>query len=474
MSLASRALPALLTLLLGLALPARANDGIDRYRGAEPCPLFLAAAPAPGSPAYYRVLAADAPGGADGSAAARWMRGHAQDAVLVSLWRVHEAMGPTTYAAALFDASAENGDTPVDWTAEGGPRGRHPGGSHDGGLNVDVGYYLTSLEGKRFTPDHAACTEHFADGADAFRCTGPPDRLDTNRQALFLVELFKLHQQLFLGELVREVGVDARVREVVLERVASWQREGLHGVSAPLVEDLRARLTHDPFEGWAHHHHHHLHVRVADLDPAGPRLLALRALREMAVAAAEAGREREPNLVVARLGSLRLERFVDAHVLHPTPSLERVLWSADGSSWVEGVKEERFHGVVPLGPAAQSPDRATGVLVYVQLRHRDGREQIETRELEAPPQPTALAVAVHPEAIAARVTRSPQGARLEVAWPPAFDALITKVGYQAQGAARPRAFPEGARSLELKPNEPASGDLVLTLSGRMLVRVPVR
>lgn len=462
-------------LLAGLvsAGTALANDGVDRYAGPEPGALVHVGPLPPGAPALYTLLPEDRRGGADGEARYRWARDYAVSALVVSLTRVHEVQGPAPIPPAIFDLSAENGDTPVDFTAE-GPAGRHPGGSHDGGINLDVGYYLTSLQGSRFTPDYAACTEHFVDGADAFHCVGPVDRLDVNRQAMFLVELFKLHQGLFLGELVREVGIDARVADVVLERARSWARDGLHGVTEPLVDELAARLTSDPFGGWERHHHHHLHLRLAALDPAGPRLLALRALRDLELDAL-AGAGGDANRLLVRLGVSELERFAEVLVLSPSPSLARVLVSADAASWVEAVPGRRLRAEVPLGRSGVARDeRASQAVLYVQLRYRDGREQIETRALPLPPGNPALAVQVRPEAFTVRRVIEAGVPWLEAAYPPAYEALITGMAFASSPGTRAVPVDRASRRLRLDGTAPLAGELLVTLSGRVTRRIPVR
>jgi hypothetical protein len=460
-------------LVLFLAGAAHANDGVDRYAGPEPVALYHLGAPPAGAPVLYTLLAHDGPGGADGEARFRWARDYALSLVVVALSHVHDTLGPAALPPVVFDLSAENADTPVDFSGT-APAGRHPGGSHDGGVNLDLGYYLTSTEGRRFSPDYAACSEHAVDGADVFRCTGPADRLDVNRQAMFLIEVFKLHQGLFLGELVREVGVDARVADAVLERARGWARDGLHGVTDGLVDDLASRLTSDPFDGWERHHHHHLHLRLAVLDPYGPRRLAQHALHELEVRALE-GRGDEPNRVLVRLGVLGLDRFAEVLISRPSPTLAKVLVSADAKTWVEAVPGERFRAQVDLGRSGLAPDgRASQALLYVQLRYRDGREQIETRALPLPPGHPALAVQVRAEAFAVRRVREAGGLWLEVEFPAVFDALVTGLAFAPGPSERPRPIDAASRRLRLDGEGEISGDLLVTLSGRFVLRIPMR
>lgn len=227
-------------LSLLLPCPSLANDGRNRYEGAVPTQLFHLDGPV--SPeAGFRVLPADTPAGADGDPAYRWVERHALAILRLSCCATARALGPGPYPLSVFDLAAENGDTPVDFGVR-GAQGRHPGGSHDGGLNLDLGYYLTSEKGQVEAQDPAACTAHYAAAPgqppgqppkDENKCVGPPDRLDTDRQTLFLIEVVRLHRDRFGGDLLEAIGIDAKVRRAVLPRAADRHHLRLHIVHVP-------------------------------------------------------------------------------------------------------------------------------------------------------------------------------------------------------------------------------------------------
>lgn len=164
---------------------AHANDGRNRYEQGVPANLFHLHAPV-SAQAGFRVLAEDMANGADGDPAFRWVTRPALALLRLTSRRTHEVLGAAPFPYPVFDLASENGDTPLKVGPE-GSRGRHPGGSHDGGVNLDLGYYLTSERGLHESPDYAACSEHHKPGAegkpvDANICKGPADRLDTPRR----------------------------------------------------------------------------------------------------------------------------------------------------------------------------------------------------------------------------------------------------------------------------------------------------
>lgn len=336
------------------AASARANDGRDRYQQGYPNLLFHLDGPA-GDDAGFRVLAGDREGGADGDPAFRWAQRHALAVVEIAARHTRQALGKGPFEMAVFDFSAENGDTPVDFgwrtavppgALPPAPRGRHPGGSHDGGLNLDLGYYLTSLEGQVLAEDYAACTAHYhatekePDGTprDLNVCTGPADRLDVERQAFFVLELLKLHRERFEGALLDESGMDQKVQEAVVVKLLEWEKLRRHGVTRQHIDDLQALFSHDRWGGWQKYHHHHLHLRLQPGASQG-------ALRERAMALeVEARRVRAgvlarahpdwPVALDAQLLSYRLERGVEVHAVklreRPQVQVRGVRYRLDG------------------------------------------------------------------------------------------------------------------------------------------------
>ena len=235
------------------------------------------------APSYYNLLKGDKQGGADGRAEFRWARRYAIAAVKLAAYRVFKEMGRAKFGPAIFDCSNEGGLTPFEIQGN-GCRQRHPGSSHDGGVNLDIGYYLKDLKGKFYTPDYAACTDHFKGRKDAYRCLGKPDKLDVARQALFYVELFRIHLEWFRGQLLREVGIDEKVRKAVLEQLLRWEKHNKYGVTKALIKEIMQRWNSDPYEGWAWSHHHHTHLRFSALKEDGKMkqtigLLVLKAIK---------------------------------------------------------------------------------------------------------------------------------------------------------------------------------------------------
>lgn len=216
------------SLVLGLSQSAQANDGRDRTQlsAAHRFELFP---PPVSDESGYIVLDADGPGGADGTEMFRWARPQSVSLVRIAAFETALKLGKAKSPMAIFDLSAENGDTPVDFK-EGVPRGRHPGGSHDGGINLDLGYYLRSTQGLKFQPDLAACSEHFDKvGKDLAQCQTAPDRLALAHQTLFLLELAKINRSLFAGDLIEEIGIDHEIRMAVLKELENWVRGKKHG-----------------------------------------------------------------------------------------------------------------------------------------------------------------------------------------------------------------------------------------------------
>ncbi len=218
---------------------------------------------------YFTLLSHDMKGGADGRAEFRWARPFAVAVVRIAAKKVFDTMGPADFGPSIFDCSDEGGLTPFDVNAK-TCRQRHPGRSHDSGLNLDIGYFLKSLKGLHYAPDYAACSNHFEGSKDAYICLGPPDKLDVQRQALFYVVLFSIHLNSFKGHLIREVGIDSHVKTAVLDVVSRWLRQKKYGVTPRILQQMKERMASDPFEGWAYSHHHHTHLRFASIDPVGP------------------------------------------------------------------------------------------------------------------------------------------------------------------------------------------------------------
>lgn len=422
-----------LVLCFWLPAAARANDGVDRH--ALHGPSLLQLFPDPVAPAAgYRVLAADAPGGADGDRAFRWAQPHAIALVRLAAHEAHRRLGGAVIPPAIFDLSAENGDTPVQIAARKPPRGRHPGGSHDGGLNLDLGYYLTSLVGKRFTPDHAACSDHFdPQGADLYQCAGPADRLDVARQALFMLMLVDLDARHFGGRLISAIGIDRRARDAVLAQIASWRRRRQHGASARLEEALRRVCTADRWEGWARAHHHHIHLRLADLELTGDlasglqRLLAAQRRIDLRLHRGVGG---TGPALRALLLSVGLSRAVELVLLGAEEICPRARFRVNGGAWVDADPADltACRAVIDLPRRLHATEHALTAEVELPARRPPSPTRI-TAVLHAPRLEPHLAVQIDARQLEGFATRDRGTWTVGVRMPRSFCTLITAVSY---------------------------------------------
>ncbi len=147
---------------------------------------------------------------------------------------------------ALGDMSDRAGRIP------GAARGalRHPPGTHERGLDIDLAYY------QRGTPDHnlRAICPHTRAGIDQHHCVGAPTTLDAPRTALLIGTLFESPR-------VRVVGVDGQAEPAIAAALGVLCLRG----DVPAEACARVTLgfeTHDGGRGWFYAHHNHLHVSV--------------------------------------------------------------------------------------------------------------------------------------------------------------------------------------------------------------------
>lgn len=138
-------------------------------------------------------------------------------------------LGPGIVPPVVCDASTKTGDTPA---------GRHPVGAHDGGINLDVTYYM-----RRLAAGYIVCPQN----ANA-HCIGPATDLDAKRQAAFFNYLAALDAS-YDGKLVQRVAVDWQV----------WVAVHPH-LSVPAKRIVYAEET-DLGTGWFRYHHNHFHAR---------------------------------------------------------------------------------------------------------------------------------------------------------------------------------------------------------------------
>ncbi len=447
----------------GLALAfwapdAVANDGRDRYQKGYPSVFYHQHAPVAVG-AGWRVLVEDMAGGADGDPAFRWAQKHALAVVEVAARHTTQALGEGPLSMPIFDLSAENGDTPVDfgWNVKvkkkrrpPAPRGRHPGGSHDGGLNLDLGYYLTSLKGKVLEEDYAACTEHYRPGEvdvegkpkDAYMCLGPADRLDVPRQAFFVLELLKLHRDRFDAQLIDESGMDAVVKQAVRTQLETWLKHKQYGVSRQHLDDLQALFSHDRWGGWQRFHHHHIHLRIQPFSTTGPlRDAATRTeveARHVRAGLLAQAHKDWPVALDAQLLSYRMERAVELHVIklreRPRYRLKSVRFRLGDGPWENPDDvHDNFRYTFDL-PAGLLPVDGK-VRVEAELTDSNGAVKVIGTELALPRLDPRLFVAHQPGSLQgqAKLKKRKLTAAMEI--PERLKPLVTGVRYQLYPAA---------------------------------------
>ena len=436
--------------ILVLSLPALANDGRNRYEGSTPSLLEHLSGPV-AQGAGFRVLSGDKAGGADGDPAFRWAMPHALALVQVAAWRTEQEFGKGKYAMAVFDCSAENADTPIGFgyrvPGRHGPQikapdGRHPGGSHDGGLNLDLGYYLQSLKGKFLDEDYAACTGHYQAGAsrenfeakDMHRCLGPADRLDVPRQAYFVLELLKINRRDFSLGLMDTGGMDAQVQKALLAQFAAWQKEGKYSVNSQLADDLRRLFSHDPWDGWAGYHHHHLHLRLLASSATG----ALMAPAQDLVRQARDIRARlhfkkyplDAAYIDANLLSYKLHRSVEMHLMRPPAgkNISAVQYRVDGKKWLsphEPGDDQRL--ILDLEPEMNT--RGKTVQIEAKVSFSSGDSKVLVTRLFMPRCDPRLYISYHPGSIQGRAKVRKSRLRASLQMPDVLRSLVTSVRY---------------------------------------------
>ncbi len=463
-------------LCLALGTTLAANDGVDRYRKAVPNTFQLF--PQPVSPdAGYGILAQDMKGGADGDIRHRWAQPHAVDLVRIAARAVVRDLGPGPHPLLIMDASSENGDTPVQ--LDPAPLGRHPGGSHDGGLNLDLGYYLTSLKGKVYTPDFAAATEHFEarpDGSlkDVPQCLGPADRLDVPRTARFFAELFRIHREAFRCDLLEEIGVDFQVRQPVIAQVRQWAASGKYGASQAMVDDMEIILTSDEANGWARTHHHHLHLRIRDLPTLGMHraaiaILCTRARQEEAEL--RTATEARPGLAVSLL-STDLSRSLEAELLPTGAKVKDLRFRVVGSSWRHAQPGDARNRAVLDLPRATTAGTA---MVEAEGLAQDGKPFQLKVTVELPEQNPRLGIAVDPAALKADVKESLEGLSIQPRIPTSFRAWVTETALllHREGQKVERRVLQDSLEQQVDAKGLTKVELQVVCSGRKAALVPV-
>jgi hypothetical protein len=471
-----------------------ANDGLDRYNG----PTVLVHLHAPISmKAGFTVLKEDLEGGADGAPAFRWLRPEVAAVIQLVAADTYRVMGESATPLAIFDLSAENGDTPVEWDESSRPSGRHPGNSHDGGLNPDLGYFLTTLRGKFDDPDYAACDDHYSatekdekgNPKDLQHCAGPANRLDVDRQTYFYLRLFQMHAEQFDHQLLETVGIDHQVRQAVLAKARAWKNAGKYRITDSVIGEMEQLMTDDPWGGWARYHHHHTHLRFRNLDESGPfrkplldlavktRTLEMELLRDLAPG--------QKVFLKANLYSYRLGRSIEVSLLRPrTLAVKSCQYRLKDGEWFAAeTPEDDYRYVFELPRRPTLKERSLTIEAKVTLG--DDTSVSLTRDIFLPADNPGLTVEVHREAINAdyRIESTGGGElwQLFLTCPPVYRRFITGVEFQVyfkDDSLEPTTLKGSGEGYSATYESKERGNIrcieaVVTLSKRSKLLVPV-
>ena len=476
---------ALLFCLLALPQGLRANDGRDRTAGGVPNLFSLF--PDPLSVlAGYQILSQDAPGGADGDRAFRWARKEAIALVRLAAYETARVWKPAPFPMTIFDLSAENGDTPVTFSPRLPPMGRHPGGSHDGGINLDLGYFLTSLKGASEPVDFAACTQHHRQGGkdgkaeDVNVCQGPADRLDVDRESFFLLQLFRVNREFFGSALLENIGIDTQVRKAIMAKMQEWVQAKQHGATAELLDDMKQVFISDRWEGWERFHHHHVHVRLQDLPWTGKNAASFESLL---------AKERELDRILvgndkpalrARVMSAQLRRSVELEWLGSCPDGQaRFRLAAQDWQEADPSSAPRLRAVLDL-PAELNESESDLLLEGEMTCPGQPRIQGKTKVI-LPRREPWLFISIDPGRIEGLYQKKGNRWTLYVRMPEVYRHLVTDVSYllYRTGVAREATLKSDPRNQQASFVETAktpAARLILarvTLSSRMKLDIPV-
>lgn len=369
---------------------AHGNDGIDAHKGDKGT--VFEYFPEPSSKAEgYRILPHDFEGGADGKSEFRWARPFAVTVTQYLSMKVARDFGISPYPLSIFDLSAENGDTPVMMNKD-KLRGRHPGDSHDGGINIDLGYYLKDEKGIKYTPDFSACTGHFDDkGEDAYKCTGEADRLDVGRQTYFYLNLFKLNKEIFNKTLLKEIGIDREIEKKVLVRMKKWIAQGTNYASEELLEDMMKIFTNDPFEGWARAHHHHTHIRFFPVDEI-PRLRDCVDAVEKMKEVLEKKLLKEKVVIKGGVYSYNFSRYVEFELKGiKREDIQFCFFRINGGDWEDGLLWKHA-----CRGSKEISEKMLKINIEVKFKKADGKQVLFKKVFSAPPRPPFIYLSAEP------------------------------------------------------------------------------
>ena len=161
----------------------------------------------------------------------------------------HWAFG-THKPLALGDMSEQDGAIPG--TSKGSPG--HPEGTHEQGLDMDLGYFQVDSPDNRLRP----ICPHMTGTTEAYHCTGAPDKLDVWRTTLALGVYFTSTR-------VRVIGCDGQVGPLVEAAAPALCAAGyMPAVSCTRIRSKLAYEVTNEGAGWYLFHHHHFHVSLTN------------------------------------------------------------------------------------------------------------------------------------------------------------------------------------------------------------------
>ncbi len=154
---------------------------------------------------------------------------------------------PGSWPISMADGSAKDGTTPKDSKG----KYRHPPGSHNNGVDIDVAYYQT---GTKDNDPRPVCDETNNAGIKVNHCTESPNTLDLPRSTFFLGKIFESGR-------IRVCGVDGKIGPIMMAEAAKQNQKGLISNRALKTMKVRTRweITNTG-QGWFLSHHHHVHV----------------------------------------------------------------------------------------------------------------------------------------------------------------------------------------------------------------------
>lgn len=491
----SRVFFVFLTLFL-FAFLAEANDGVDRYHEGKTAQFRHLYAPL-SEKEGFTVLAEDMAGGADGAPDFRWARSFPITVIRLTAFETAREMGTCPYPMAIFDMTTEYGDTPVSRLEGKPPRGRHPGGSHDGGVNIDLGYYLTSLKGLYSDPDYSACDEHYSSTqtdeeglpADVYECMGPANRLDKERQSYFFLQLFKMHVKPFNYMLLESVGVDYHVKKAVMDQLRKWQAEGMYEITDDLLHEMDSIMTCARWEGWAKFHHHHTHVRFHDLSTSGEFRRIFNKLeedeRQMELVIQQELYPEQDAFIKAELLSYNLNRCLELRLLSDNMSdIVKAEYQLEQGDWISSEEPgNNFRCIIDIPRIIPYPEQT--LLVRAKYEDTEGKAVEIQREIYVPAQKAQDKIRIEKDKIRAHYETIQENDAViwecTVEYPEHFNYYITEINYVFYIRETPekpaKIKPEGnGRKIRFIQPEDRNVEMIeaeITLTARMRFSIPV-